>query len=294
MKNIIYGVLSILMILLFTTSCEDNEKLPFPPVENGAFVYVDIERIVLDVTDLANSTYGGTLYAPSDNVASHSFSVRRISGGITSSFAEVFTATSFPADFSIGASEIAAALGIEVSDLQPGDQFDLVGTTVSKDGEIITFDKLGADLAGETGQRQAYELTTYVSCPFVLSDAIGTYAITSDPGAFTNGGVGSQFEVIAGDNPNEIIAINPYGYPTPYNIVIMVADSGIATVERQPAFSTDEICCAGFEPTTVEGSGFVFSCSGVITLSLTDRIVQIGTGAVFGFGGNPDLIASKI
>lgn len=290
MKNLI-KIFS-LCLLVVLTGCEDNEKAPFPEVENGAYVYVDIQSTVIDVTDIENSTYGGILYAPSDNVESHSFSVRRISGGVASEFAEVYTATSFPAEFRVGASEITAALGIELSDVLPGDQFDFVGTTVSTDGDVVTFDNLGTDLAGETGQRQAYNLVTFVSCPFVQADALGTYNIIS-LGGFGLNNV-SQFEVVAGDNPNQIIAINPFGGNEAYDIAIDVNDSGIATVERQFAFSTTEICCSGFEPTTVEGDGFVFSCSGAIQLSLVDRIVQLGTGAVFGFGGSPAIIAQKV
>ncbi|MAZ26382.1 MAG: hypothetical protein CL868_04795 [Cytophagaceae bacterium] len=269
--------------MIFVVACEDNDKAPFPPTENGAFVYVDIESTVIDVTDIANSTYGGVLYAPSENVASHSFSVRRVSEGVASPYAEVYSTTSFPSEFRVGATEISAALGIDVSDILPGDRFDFVGTTVGMDGRVVTFDKLGTDLAGETGQRQAYDLVTFVSCPFVQSDAIGTYTITGDPDGFVLNGQ-TQFEVIAGENANQIIMVNPFGGNEAYDIAINVSDAGIATIPEQTAFSTLEICCPGFEATRIDGEGFVFSCSGTITFSFGTSITQIGTGAQFTFG----------
>tara|TARA_R110002020_G_scaffold246888_2_gene460749 strand:+ start:1599 stop:2474 length:876 start_codon:yes stop_codon:yes gene_type:complete len=290
MKNLLLKFCS-LLLLVIVAGCEDNSKSPQIELENGAYVFVDVERTVIDVTDIENSTYGGTLYAPSGNVASHEFSVRRISNGVASEFGPVFIATSFPAEFGIGAAAISDALGIQISDIQPGDQFDLVGTSISMDGREVNYSDLGIDIAGETGQRQAYDLTTFVSCPFVQADALGTYTITSDPNGFVLNGQ-TQFEVVAGENANQIIMINPFGGTEAYNIAIDVSDAGIATIEEQTAFSTTEACCAGYEATTIDGGGFVFSCSGAIQFNFGTSLAQIGTGALFTFGSG-SLAAQK-
>jgi hypothetical protein len=59
--------------------------------------------------------------------------------------------------------------------------------------------------------------------------------------------------------------------------VIVDANSGIATVAKQPAweyfwYAGEE----GYGTGSVEGGGFVFSCSGVITLTL-EHTVEAGS-----------------
>ena len=285
MKNI-QKISFICLLAFLLVNCEDNEKSPLPAGQPGAFVLVDITSALIDVTQIETSGYGGTLQDTRGNIASHTFEVRSVIGTNASDFAPVYTATSFPADFSITAGDIATALGVDVSSFPPGTRFDLVGTSTTVDGDEIDFFDLNADLQAEIGMRQAYQLRTFISCPFNQADALGTYQV-DDPRGFYLGTSGT-FEVVAGDESNEIVMINPFGGNEAYDIVITVdAASGQATVAEQFAFSTLEQCCGGFEATRVvsqEAGGFVFSCAGVITLNLNTSITQIGTGGQFTFG----------
>ncbi|MHA7058606.1 hypothetical protein ACWGOQ_0015385 [Aquimarina sp. M1] len=291
MKNI-FKILLVCLVCTTLTNCEDNEKSPLGEQVNGAFVLVDIENPVIDVTAIETSTYGGTLKAPTDNVASHEFQVRRVSGGVASEFVPIFTATSFPADFQIGAPEIAAALGLNITDILPGDRFDFSGKTTAIDGSIVVESNLGPDILAETGQRQAYRLQTFVSCPFSVAEALGTYQLVSCGLTFCNGG--NTFEIVEGDEPNTVVMQNPYNSfdPStgePFDIVIQINPaSGEITIEEQDAFDTADTGNNGFKPTTIETeSGFFFSCVGTITTTVDTSIEQIATGARFTFGSIP-------
>lgn len=273
-------------------NCEDNEKSPLVEQVNGAYVYIDIENPVIDVTAIETSTFGGTLRTSVDNVASHEFEVRRFSEGAASEFVPVYTTTTFPAEFQIGASDLAAALGLDLSDILPGDRFDFRGKTTSIDGAVVYESTLNADLFGELGQRQAYNLQTFVSCPFKIEEAIGTYQLTSCGLNFCNGG--NTFEIVEGDDPNTVVMLNPYNSfdpdtGEPFNIVIDVNPaSGEITIESQAAFDTADTGNAGFLPTTISTEvGFFFSCAGLITTTVDSSIEQIGTGARFTFGALP-------
>lgn len=287
MKNLIKLVLLVVLTASFT-ACEDPDKNPFEidGVDGpfGSFVRFDITTSpVLDVTDIANTQFGGTISTPSNNVASYELKVRRVSGGTASDFQTLVIITSFPSEFRATAANISTALGLEISDLLPGDRFDFEGISTGLDGSITTFDDLSTDLGGNPGQAQGYRFNTFISCPFVQADAIGTYLITNDSGFGLNGI--TQFEVIAGSTSGKIIMVNPFGGTEAFNIVIDVTPFGIATVAEQFAFDTLEQCCAGFEDTRVRGTGFVFSCAGAITLRFDTSITQIGTGGQFTFGG---------
>ena len=274
-KKIEYLLLIFFVSLLF--GCQDLNKEPFEiNIEDGpfgSFVRLDITTSpVLDVTDIDNSNFGGTLSAPSNNVASWSVNVRRVSGGEVSDFFPLATITTFPSEFIANAANISAALGLTVADLLPGDRFDFEATSIGTNGEVVTFDDFSTDLQGNPGQAQGYRFNTFISCPFVQGDALGTYVVTTS--GFNTFPAGNTFEVIAGANSGQIIMVNPHGSPDPdgvgYEITVDVSPFGIATLEDdQFIFDTDATGNAGFTDTFINnGSGFVFSCAGSIVLSM--------------------------
>ena len=310
MKNI-YKFLLVTFLAVSFSACEDIDKDPFEINGNdgpfGSFVRLDITTApVLDVTDIENTEFGGTVRAPSNNVASYELKVRRVSGGEASDYAPLFSTTTFPAEFIANASNLAAALGLTVPDLLPGDRFDFEATSVGTDGSVVTFDDFGPNLQGGPGEAQGYRFNTFISCPFVLDEAVGTYQVTvSGFGSFP---AGNTFEVIAGGNDNQIIMVNPHGSttgdPNPiegagYEIVVDVSPFGLATVEGsiddvdQYIFDTDLTGNAGFFDTHVEGDGFVFSCAGAIILSLDYDLTAVG-GGNFTFGSDIGFSAQKL
>lgn len=289
MKKLNLKTWSILIItLVIGLGCEDLDKSPLPVVKDGAFITLTPSNLILDVTDLENTAITGTLKDPVGNVAAYNLQVRHTpNGGDSSGWVDVYSTTTFPAEMSVNLNDLGNALGLQLADFSPGDRFDFNASTTDLDGNVTTYSDLNIDLQGEVGQLQSYQFVSFISCPFNQAEAIGTYTI-SDPDGFALNGV-TTFEVIAGDASNEIIMINPFGGNEMYDIVIQVnSATGIATIEEQFGFSTLEQCCAGFEATrilTVPGdNSFVFSCAGIIQLTLNTRITQIGTGGQFTFG----------
>lgn len=283
------NIFIILFVSLFIISCEDNEKNPLPAAREGAFVYVDLISSLIDVTQIETSAYSGILNARGD-VSSHSFKVRYIFDGVASEYEDVYDVSTFPAEFRITAVDVADAFGIEVGSFEPGTRFEFIGTSTTSSGETVNQNSLNADLFGEVGQRQAYNLVTFISCPFVQADVLGTYrTITTDFSSFPAGNI---FEVIAGENADEIIMVNPMGGPDPdgvgYKIKVSVTPNGIATINGdQPLFDTDATGNAGFGDTYVDsGSGFVFACTGTISLTWNLDLVQIASGGIFTWGDN--------
>jgi len=298
MKNINKILLLALLIVTFG-ACEDNEKDPIPVnlVDGpfGAFVRFDLTTApVLDVTNILTSSFGGTLTTPSNNVASWDVSVRRVSGGVASDYALLLSITSFPATFDANATNISAALGIDISELGPGDRFDFEATSTGIDGSVTTFDNLSVDLGGNPGQAQGYRFNTFISCPFDQAEAIGSYLIT-DASFF--GQIATNFEVIAGAESDEIVMIDPMGHlvpgdaPDKYNVTIRVGlSSGQAVVDRQDAWDSGNPVCCGtpYGPGNIEGTGFVFSCTGDIVLFISRFGVAAGS-----FGSAP-FVARKL
>ena len=293
MKNV-FKLIQLAVIVLLFTACGDIDKSPFEinGVDGpfGTFVRLDITTAgVLDVTDIANTSFGGTLTAPANNVASWSLEVRRVSNGEASDYLSLVTITSFPAEFRATPTDLAAVFGLDVTDLIPGDRFDFEATSIGTDGTIATFDDFGPNLQANPAQAQGYRFVTFLSCPFVQADALGTYAILSND-AVGFMGINTTVEVIPGNTVNDIITVDPFGNllagepANKYNVQINVnAGSGQATVVSQPAYDSGHPIYGGtpYGPGKVDGGGFVFSCVGSIVLNLRFTV------AAGSFGSTP-------
>ncbi len=292
MKNI-YKFLLLTFIAVSFSACEDIDKDPFEVngIDGpfGSFVRLDItSAAVLDVTDIDNTVFGGMISVPSNNVASWDLKVRRVSAGVASNYVPFLNLTSFPAEFAATPAALAAVFGLTSADLIPGDRFDFEATSIGTDGSVVTLDDFGPNLAGNPAQAQAYRFVTFLSCPFIQADAVGTYAlISTDAVGFQ--GANTTFEVIAGPG-GDISMIDPIGHlqagdaADKYNVIINVnAGSGQANVGSQSAYHSGHPLFGGtpYGPGEVNGTGFVFSCAGSIVLNLQFTV------AAGSFGSTP-------
>lgn len=274
--------------LLFTSSCKDTSTLVINPddVPNGVFVYVDIETPVINITDLAGSSFQATVTAPSENVSSYDMSVCWVSGGVASDTVVLKSYTSFPASVSVNASELATALGVTINQFLAGDAFNIISSVTGSNGKVATIDNLDQDAAGNPGQRQGFNYTIFISCPFVAADAAGTYEWTQDP--WQTWLIDGIFEVVAGPGENQITCIDVFDHPnlddpgTFFDMIIDVdPESGVATVERQNTWHPGNWGIppeAGWGFGTHDGEGFVFSCSGTISLIMNVNVDIGGLG----------------
>jgi hypothetical protein len=269
-----------IFLLLMTValfSCEDESRIPTPDRVAGAFVYLDKTKPVIDVTQIATSTFEGVLNNPSGNVVKYDLYVRRVSGGVAGDYALLESITTFPHNLSVSAGDVAGVLGLQLADILPGDRFDFWAETFDANNVKTTFNELSSFTQAEVGVKQAYQYNTYVSCPFVQADALGVYEYTED--AFAN--ETDVFEVIAGSSDDKIIMVDPFGHPSAFNIEVVVdLGSGIASIQRQNAWDPSFYSLpANYGTATIATDGsasFFFSCTGTINFSVKHD-VAIGT-----------------
>lgn len=275
MKNI-FKIILVCLVSLTLTNCEDNEKSPLVEQVNGAFVLIDIEgNGLIDITQIETSVFGGTLRAPSGNVASHTFEVRSVlPGNIASEYTEFSTTTTFPAEFNATAGDIAAALGVDVSSFPPGTRFDFVGTTIGEDGSIVRSSTLSADIQAEAGIRQAYALRTFISCPVMMDEIEGTYDVIELGFDEFFGETSFVRTVVPGPGDGQITIVEGEYTTTGGDPLILDIDfeTGIITgggndADGNPAVSFDE-SVLGTENTYLVEGGFFFSCVGSIDINM--------------------------
>jgi len=288
MKHYKFLLLSLLSCLLIINSCRDEDTLVLniDDIPKGIMVTIDITTPVLDVTDLANSSFEATLTAPSNNVDTYILEAQLIST-TTSDWAEVKNITNFPKtyDLSVSANELATAFGIDLADFLPGDQINFYAYAIGDNGDTATWENLDQDLGTNPGQKQGFTYTTYVSCPFDADESAGTYSITvEDMGAYYDN-LDYDLVVEAGPGENQITLKNIFDHPNPdnpgqtYDVVVDVDPStGIATVEKQPAWHSGNFGMP-YGVASVEGEGFVFSCTGTIILMMEHTVAAGSFGS---------------
>lgn len=270
MKTFLWNTLGVLVIAFGLVSCQDEDKDPWKDFTNpnGAMVLLDEVTVpVFDATDLSVATYEAELSDPIGNVASYTIQVSLNGGDLF----DLKTITTFPHSLVVTGPEMATALGLtSVADLKPSDRIDFVCTVTSNDGTLFTKADLGDNLFGNPGQRQGYEYTTFISCPFNVADAVGTYTMSADSYSFPFiTPVLTGIEVVEGANENQIILKDVYKHPESYDVAVDVNPlTGEATVTDQVAWKTENKGFS-FGETTLNGDGFVFSCTGQVILNVT-------------------------
>lgn len=272
MKKLIKIFLVVLSTTLFF-SCEDDEKNRITDTVDAPWVYFEsVSAPVIDVTDLEGSAYEARIVTPFDNVASYAISVNLNDSEDADENLELFplrTITEFPADLSINATEITAALGITLADLNPGDKINF--RVVATDFDGVEFD--GADATqflgdiSNPGLQQALSYNTFISCPFVAADAVGTYTVSFHRFDAFFGAQPATREVIAGPGENQITVV---GGAIPLDgsddlVITVDPNTGIASYGG----SAEAIHFNTFGPAAYLGvTGFVFSCTGTVDITI--------------------------
>ena len=156
--------------------------------------------------------------------------------------------------------EIAAAVG---TTLAPGDIYTLYNSCITADGGRFDYGNINTEVAGNPNYNMALTWQATVVCPFIPASAAGTYTIIADN---WDGAVGETAAVTATAGSATITYAFPFADPPGKNplVVTVVPGTGAATVAKQVYGSYG----TGFENFTAQGTGFFFSCTGFIDLSL--------------------------
>ena len=72
----------------------------------------------------------------------------RAKGSINTDFVNLVTITSFPSTISFTTTQLVNALGIDLNDLEPADEFEFAGVSIGN-GITLTGDNLAPDLSGQ-------------------------------------------------------------------------------------------------------------------------------------------------
>jgi hypothetical protein len=272
-----------LAIVVGLAACKKETDLILSPseLETGSYLKRDqAVKLTLNYNQINNesatinvSGYGEevdsvVVYASTNN-SSNRTTWRRI---------KAFKTTDNKATLVVTATELATALGRTPSQLNPGTQYTMFNEVVTKSGRRFSLSNTNSEFESSPDYAMAMRWTVSVICPFDPAASAGTYTIISDP---WDGGDGEEVEITT--TANSIIITYLYPYAGFFN-----QDARPVTVQVDPATGAATMARqiyggygAAFADFSGAGTGFVFSCTGRISLSV-NHVAAGGTGANYG------------
>ncbi|MGC4037873.1 MAG: hypothetical protein QM764_18060 [Chitinophagaceae bacterium] len=181
---------------------------------------------------------------------------------------------------SVTTAEIATALAPD--DIVPGTQYTLQNEVVTKDGRKFSNANTPTNFQSLPGYNMALNWSATAVCAYDESASVGTYKVVSDSWADYNVGT-DTLHVTAGPGANQL-SLHTYpsagiGESTDQVLTVLDVDptTGAVTIASQ---STGSYYTGTPDQTAtkVSGSGFIFSCTGGISLVID---VDYG-GTVYG------------
>ena len=160
--------------------------------------------------------------------------------------------------------EIKTAIGTNVV---PGVTYWLYNELIQKDGGVHSFANTFNEYESNPNYNMALTWRAISVCPFNAAAAAGTYTITVDG---WDGAAGETAVVTATANSAVVNLLFPYAANpglAPVTLTINPTTGGV-TVAKQVYGSYG----SGFENFAASGSGFFFSCTGTIDLSLKHEL----------------------
>jgi len=161
------------------SSCEDDSKNPLPKQVIGQYMKLDIDpsHWQMDYNDIANTYFGGTLSSPGGTVVKFDLTVRRTNpdGDTTSDYVPLMSITSFPYELKITPTMVAAALGLQVSDLKDGDFYRFYGYSYDSSGRQATYRDLSSLNKSTPEMEQGYRFNTNLTTAIIPPNAVDPY-----------------------------------------------------------------------------------------------------------------------
>lgn len=205
---------------LVLISCENEDKRPFPYMEDNPFgIYPEIAIIsdnnIVNLTDLDNSgitlelgarDFDGLKVSEAEIIVEYVYTrtnprdpeldTTYVEQALTDAF------SSLPVEVDFSSSDLLGLFNITGADLQAGDQFNFYPQYNTTDGKTIN--QFSSDICNEDFYQASCGVSVPVTCPIAETDFAGTYVITDNCGYFKDTPVtvepaGATFRSFEGD-----------------------------------------------------------------------------------------------
>jgi hypothetical protein len=227
MKNIIKYTVLLVVSLLVTISCTDDDATRFPEFQQGvsARVFLYPERSFVNFDDLSSASIAFDVYTFSTDLQQIVYKVQYLDADNQDTNYPTLDAITVPAsafvagkatELEITAAELATLFNLPggVSHLSGGDSFVFTAEATLTDGRVYNAANSAPSITGGASASFTTTFTAYVGCPSPADQIAGTYEATM---IYNNGsfGIGHTVEV-------EVTFVGPE--PFRYNVTDHTAE----------------------------------------------------------------------
>jgi hypothetical protein len=266
MKQII-SILTIFSLLLLTACKKVAVQGDIADQGIGSYVTkVALDKGIIDYANLASSKVEATVREYGSPVEKIKIFVTKGVATTNNTAWKFIKEVPYSGDtkLTVTATEIATALGIPVTGLEPGVVYTLYNQVHSKDGQVHDIVNMNSAMYGSSNYNPLMTWTATIVCPYTGGMA-GTFKVIKDDWVDWNPGDLVQVTMGPGANQINLSQVWPnLAYGTKVNDFLVDIDpaTGAATIK-----SGVTIADYGSVFTTGSGStGWVFSCTGDINL----------------------------
>jgi len=171
-------------------------------------------------------------------------------------------------NINVSSQELATALGVPVTGLQPGSSYTFYSQVITKDGR--TFDIVNTPQHGITNYNMAMNWSAVVVCPFSPTGFPGNFRVIRDDwGDYNPGDIVTVDAATANSITMTVYPSPAYGSVNRKPITVNINPAtGAATVTNQVYGDYPQFGIIDTRVNTQGSDNWVFSCTGTITLLL--------------------------
>lgn len=276
--NAVKGAILVLAFVMGLAACKKDTDLILSPDEFQIGSVIRLDSTIntnLNFADINNSSVAIMVSGNGeaiDKIVSYVSTNNSIDRTTWKKIKE-FPVVDNKATLMVKATEIAAALGIAATDLAPGNQYTIYNEVITKSGKAYSLVNTNSDLASARAFRTALRFNATIVCPFT-GNMEGDYEVIED--TWVDWLPGDIVQVTDGPGANQVNISQVWPNPDFGDVVDpLIVDVAPATGEATLKAGVNWANYGGFLAITDPGSsGFVFSCTGRITL----RVIIKGQG----------------
>lgn len=286
MKKILKYSSIIASLFILTISCRDEEAVRFPDLQSGvnARVVVHSDKLVMNLLDINNASTAFDIYSQNSDIKEITYRATFTDADFPTQKFPTVEVKKVPgsafesgkvSNVTLTASELATALNLPggAAYLSGGDFFTFFTSVELTDGRVFNSSNSAPSINSGTNPSFTTTWKLYVSCPFSVAEAVGSYTLVADPWGLATV-ADHQVEIVAGTKENQVIIKDAFGYAQKMDMIVNVDPvTGVATVDKQVTWDYDFWDPGpGYGLGSTEGSGFFFSCSGTLNLNLKPSV----------------------
>jgi len=279
MKKILLLIAGVVAIVGIHSCTKDTINGDVSAYEMGAYLVYNQDAPgtqLYDLSDIANSTVSIDVKSVGSPIDAVNVYVGSATDGSDWTLIKTVEFNE-SATLSVSGAELAAALGQDISDFTAGNSFTFFNEVVTTDGRTYSMANTSTDFESQTPYKMAFRWYATIFCAFDASVFTGVFIVDEDGWADYSAGdvIPNAAEPGPGENQIMLHVYPSSKYGTAINPIIVDIDpeTNEATVSKQVYGQYNGSAYGDF---SVEGSGSVNSCTGVISLSL-EHTVAAGT-----------------